>query len=42
MERLGHYLRHVRQALDTRGPLGDGLEHLVDEGGVVDTLRGWR
>ena len=40
VERLRHHLRDVLDALDARAPLGDVLEHLVDEGGIVHAVKG--
>ena len=39
MKGFRHHLRNVLNALDSRCPFRDLLEHFVDEGGVVDTVK---
>ena len=38
VEGFGHRLGHLGEAFGAHGPLGDGLEHLVDKGGIVGAM----
>ena len=41
MKRFRHYLGDILDALDTRTPLGDVFEHLVNEGRIIDAVKGF-